>query len=124
MNLEDQVPQTLLGLVRQYSPTGQEQAAVNWLVQHMKVLGFDQAYADPTGSAIGIKGSGQKQLVLLGHIDTVPGEIQIRLTDDNLYGRGSVDAKGPLAAFVDAAAGINVHPDWQVIVVGAVGEEG
>jgi len=40
-----------------------------------------------------------------------------------LYGRGSVDAKGPLSAFVEAAAGCGPIPGWQIIVIGAVGEE-
>ena len=106
MNPEYQVPPTLIGLVQQYSPTGYEQPAVNWLVQRMLDLEFDQANTDSTGNAIGIKGSGLKQLVLLGHIDTVPGKINVHVEAGNLYGRGSVDAKGPLAAFVDAVADI------------------
>ncbi len=60
-------------------------------------------------------------MVLLGHIDTVPGEIPVRVEDGELVGRGAVDAKGPLAAFVAAAtepvAGV------KVTVVGAVEEE-
>ncbi|HKC91895.1 MAG TPA: M20/M25/M40 family metallo-hydrolase, partial [Candidatus Limnocylindria bacterium] len=60
-------------------------------------------------------------VVLLGHIDTVPGEIAVRVEGDDLVGRGAVDAKGPLAAFVAAAtdpiAGV------RVTVVGAVEEE-
>jgi LysW-gamma-L-lysine carboxypeptidase len=61
---------------------------------------------------------------LLGHIDTVPGEIPVRLEDGILHGRGTVDAKGPLAAFVDAVARVGPATGWQWIVVGAVGEEG
>lgn len=124
MKTEDQVPLTLIGLVQQYSPTGHEQPAVDWLVQRMAVLGFDQSYVDPIGNAIGIKGSGTKHLVLLGHIDTVPGQIEVHDDAGNLYGRGSVDAKGPLAAFVDAVAALKINPQWQVVVIGAVGEEG
>jgi LysW-gamma-L-lysine carboxypeptidase len=62
--------------------------------------------------------------VLLGHIDTVPGEIPVRVEAGVLYARGSVDAKGPLAGFVDAAAQAGRAPGWQVIVIGAVDEEG
>jgi LysW-gamma-L-lysine carboxypeptidase len=118
------VPETLIGLVKQYSPTGEEYQAVEWLIKRMETLGFDRAYSDPTGNAIGIKGNGSKQLVLLGHIDTVPGQIDIRILDGVLYGRGSVDAKGPLAAFVDAVAEVEPDPEWQIVVIGAVGEEG
>ena len=68
-------------------------------------------------------GSGPKQVVLLGHIDTVPGKIKVEEVDDLLYGRGSVDAKGPLACFVDAVARVGIKEDWQFVVIGAVEEE-
>lgn len=117
------IPATLLGLVQRYSPSGQEGEAVAWLVAHMRALGFTHAFADEVGNAIGIMGAGSRQAVLLGHIDTVPGDIPVRVQAGNLYGRGSVDAKGPLAAFVDAVAAVGALPNWQFIVIGAVGEE-
>ena len=123
MNPMHGVPETLLGLVSHYSPSGQEDAAVSFLIQRMKALGFSQAFRDAAGNAVGIIGDGPLQIVLLGHIDTVPGEISIRLEDGLLYGRGTVDAKGPLAAFVDAVAALGPQPGWQVVVIGAVGEE-
>ncbi len=128
-------PETLLGLVQAYSPTGAEKPAVDFLVRRMQSLGFTRAFADEAGNAIGVMGDGPRQAVLLGHIDTVPGEIPVRVEPsplsplpegegDVLYGRGSVDAKGPLAAFVDAAAAAGPQAGWQVVVIGAVGEEG
>lgn len=114
---------TLIGLVEQYSPSGHEQPAVNWLVTRMQTLGFTQAFRDKAGNAVGVMGSGPKQVVLLGHIDTVPGQIPVRVEADVLYGRGSVDAKGPLACFTDAVAGIGVVEGWQFIVIGAIEEE-
>lgn len=114
---------TLIGLVEHYSPTGEERGAVAWLVEHMLGLGFTTASADEAGNAVGTIGEGPNQIVLLGHIDTVPGRIDIRVEDGVLHGRGTVDAKGPLAAFVDAAARVGPVPDWQVVVIGAVDEE-
>ena len=68
-----------------------------------------------------------RTIVLLGHIDTVPGNIPVRIEDDLLYGRGSVDAKGPLAAFVAGAARFGSAAAkaaaLRVVVVGAVEEE-
>ena len=115
--------ETLIGLVSQYSPSGQERGAVEWLVARMKALGFDDAFVDETGNAVGVMGKGTKQVVLLGHIDTVPGEIPVRVEDRVLYGRGSVDAKGPLASFVDAVAKVGVKDGWQFVVIGAIEEE-
>ncbi|MGA2820816.1 MAG: [LysW]-lysine hydrolase [Anaerolineales bacterium] len=117
-------PETLAGLLRQYSPTGQEAQAANWLVTRMRSLGFEQASVDAAGNAVGLLGKGPRELVLLGHIDTVRGEIPVRLEEERLFGRGSVDAKGPLAAFVDGAAAAGSHSGWRLVVVGAVEEEG
>ena len=114
---------TLLGLVEHYSPSGQEGEAVAWLVRRMQELGYSRAFADPAGNAVGILGDGMRQIVLLGHIDTVPGEIAVQVEGGKLYGRGSVDAKGPLAAFVDTVAGLGAIPGWQIVLIGAVDEE-
>jgi len=117
-------PETLLGLVQHFSPTCQERQAVNWLVSRMEALGFTRAFADEAGNAVSVMGDGPRQLVLLGHIDTVPGNIPVRVEGDVLYGRGSVDAKGSLSAFVDAVASVGARPGWQFVVIGAVEEEG
>jgi LysW-gamma-L-lysine carboxypeptidase len=114
---------TLFGLVSQYSPSGQERAAVEWLVARMKAFNFDEAFIDVAGNAIGVMGNGGKQVVLLGHIDTVPGEVKVVQVDHLLYGRGAVDAKGPLACFVDAVAKAGRKDGWQFVVIGAVEEE-
>ena len=115
---------TIAGLVQQYSPTGEEQKAVTWFIQRMQQLGFSKAFKDQAGNAVGIMGDGPRQIVLLGHIDTVPGQIPVGIQDHILYGRGSVDAKGPLAAFADAISKIGVLSGWQLVVIGAVDEEG
>ena len=114
---------TLVGLVSQYSPSGKEHSAVDWLVKRMKFLGYEQAFMDEAGNAVGVMGTGQKQVVLLGHIDTVPGEIELVQDANLLYGRGAVDAKGPLACFVDTVARIGEKEGWQFVVIGAVEEE-
>jgi LysW-gamma-L-lysine carboxypeptidase len=114
---------TLLGLVNRYSPSGEEGQAVAWLVERMHSIGYGQAFIDPAGNAVGIMGAGPRQVLLLGHIDTVPGQVPVRVEADMLYGRGSVDAKGPLAAFVDAVAGLGPREGWQFVVIGAVEEE-
>ncbi len=125
-------PATLLNLVRIYSPSGKEKPAVDYLVARMQELKFTRSFADGAGNAVGVMGDGPRQIVLLGHIDTVPGEIPVRISPSLqgegsgmrvLYGRGSVDAKGPLCAFVDAVAACGPVPGWQVVVIGAVGEE-
>src|SRR5262249_29998753 len=69
--------------------------------------------------------SSEPPVVLLGHMDTVRGVVPIRIEDGRLYGRGAVDAKGPLAAFVCAAARLaqSAPLNRPVLVIGAVEEE-
>jgi len=125
---------TLIGLVEHYSPSGKESEAVTWLVERMQTLGFTRSFVDEVGNAVGVMGEGEKQVVLLGHIDTVTGEIPVRFSPlpegeglgvrgKALYGRGTVDAKGPLAAFVDAVAAVGPIDGWQFVVIGALDEE-
>jgi LysW-gamma-L-lysine carboxypeptidase len=108
------------GLVEIPSVSRREGEAVEWLVARMAERGF-RATVDDAGNAVGEKGDGPVHVVLLGHIDTVPGEIAVRIEGDELVGRGAVDAKGPLAAFVAAAT--EPVPGVRVTVVGAVEEE-
>ncbi len=111
----------LHGLVAIPSLSGQEENAVGYLVGQMRARGFE-ASVDRVGNAVVVKGSGPTKIVLLGHIDTVPGDIPVRVEDGVLHGRGSCDAKGPLATFV-AAAEQATGDNATIIVVGAVGEE-
>lgn len=123
MSFSDSAAIDLLeGLVQVPSLSTQEEAAVTWLVSRMTELGF-RAERDAVGNAVGVRGDGPQQIVLLGHIDTVAGDVPVRREDGKLYGRGSVDAKGPLATFVAAAARATIPAGWQVVVVGAVEEE-
>jgi len=114
---------TLVGLVRQYSPSGSECSAAEFMVERARTLKYSRSSIDQAGNAVCVMGNGPKQVVLLGHIDTVPGEIPIRLEEEQLYGRGSVDAKGSLACFLDAVAAVGEVEGWQFIVIGAVEEE-
>ncbi len=105
-----------------YSPSGREDTVSGTIVDLMSDIGFD-ARVDEAGNAIGECGNGEKTLLMAGHIDTVAGEIRVRREGDLLYGRGSVDAKGPFAAFVMAAARHLHSENLKIIVAGCVEEE-
>lgn len=102
------------------SVSGQELPVAAFLAEQMAMLGFD-AYLDEVGNVHGVIGpSTGPTVLLLGHIDTVPGQVPVCQVGDLLYGRGSVDAKGAMATMICAAARTS---DVRVHVVGAVGEE-
>jgi len=104
------------------SVSGDERAVAEYFVEQMQALGF-HSYIDGAGNAVGEAGAGP-EIVLLGHIDTVPGVVPVRVEDGKLYGRGSVDAKGPFATFVAAARLImGGELRARLVLVGAVEEE-
>ena len=123
----------LSGLVAVRSLSGEEHQASAWLVEQAAAAGYDRAYVDGAGNAVAELGAeaASRVVVLLGHIDTVGGVVPVRIEPRDgrevLYGRGSVDAKGPLATFV--AAGARLGGEWaraadlRLVVVGAVEEE-
>lgn len=112
----------LYDLVAIPSPSGQEAEAAEYLVSWMADRGFE-AEVDASGSAVGTRGRGAHEVMLLGHIDTVPGDLPVYMDGSKLYGRGTVDAKGPLAAFAAAVAGLDPPPGVRLVVIGATEEE-
>lgn len=128
LNIDEGAVGFLQRLVEIPSLPGEETAVAHFLVRQMNQAGFT-AQIDEVGNAVGslshpnAAGQIQQKIVLLGHMDTVPGDIPVRQEAGKLYGRGSVDAKGPLATFVVAAVRTKLPPGTQLTVVGAVEEE-
>lgn len=104
------------------SPSYQERELAGTLVPALRDLGFE-AHIDGVGNVIGVieRGPGPT-LMLLGHLDTVPGHIPVRSEAGRLYGRGAVDAKGPLAAMICAASRATDFAG-RLVVIGVVEEE-
>ncbi|MBI1730730.1 [LysW]-lysine hydrolase [Candidatus Acetothermia bacterium] len=109
-------------MIEFYSPSGQEAPLAGFLVQEMARRGF-HAHLDEAGNATGQIGAGARKVYLVGHMDTVSGEIPVRIEEKKLYGRGSVDAKGSLAAFIEAASSLKDNDKLSITVIGCVGEE-
>ncbi|MFL5625363.1 MAG: acetylornithine/succinylornithine family transaminase, partial [Ktedonobacteraceae bacterium] len=114
------------------SYSGQEHVLAGYLTEQAQQMGL-HACIDDVGNFIASTHSlspatASRPIILLGHMDTVRGYIPVKLRDGVLYGRGAVDAKGPLAAFLCAAARLArderldalQHP---IVVIGAVEEE-
>ena len=117
----------LLDLIKAYSPTGSEEKAVKVLYNYALSLGFSNVIIDDVGNLIAEIGYGNKSIALIGHIDTVPGELPVQFDGYKVTGRGAVDAKGPLVAmFVGASLTksiINLEK-YKVYAIAVVGEEG
>jgi LysW-gamma-L-lysine carboxypeptidase len=104
------------------SVSGQETALAQFLQAELKTHGFETEI-DAVGNVCAHLGQGPKQVYLVGHIDTVPGKIPVRVENGKLYGRGSVDAKGCLANFIESAKHFKDSKEVTITVIGCVGEE-
>jgi len=99
------------------SPTGEEESCARLLVEFFREKGRD-AWLDDVGN---VRAPADDSVLLTSHVDTVPGDIPVKIeeTEDGpvLWGRGSVDAKGPLVSMAVVAARVGVS------FAGVVGEE-
>jgi len=100
------------------SVTPEEGAAAERLVDFFEDNGRD-AWIDEIGN---VRAPGDDGVLLTSHIDTVPGDIPVRIEENDegkqeLWGRGSVDAKGPLCSMAVAAVRTGAS------FIGVVGEE-
>jgi LysW-gamma-L-lysine carboxypeptidase len=130
---DDLVPEDLLQEMLEIpSLSGDERALASFLGDRMRGLGF-RVHHDEAGNVIGDIGAGAAEdcadpggggpvIMLLSHLDTVGPVLPTRRDAARLYGRGAVDAKGPLAAMICAAA---QRPRFAgtIRVAGAVEEE-
>lgn len=81
-----------------------------FLVDTLATQGHD-ARLDDAGNVVatrGVEDSTSTHLVLNTHLDTVPPHQPYDRDGDLVCGRGACDAKGPLAALVDAFCGVDV----------------
>lgn len=106
------------------SPSGDEGAAAVLFTERLAEEGL-KTWIDEAGNAMAEAGEGDCLIVLLGHIDTVTGFPPVRREGDRLFGRGTVDAKGPLCAFASAVARLAAEEltGKRILVCGAVEEE-
>ena len=114
---DEEARELLETLVSIPSPTGEEgvcaEALASFFERHDR-----EVYLDEVGN---VRAPADDSVLYTSHVDTVPGEIPVRVEDGDdgptLWGRGSVDAKGPLAVLAVAAVRTGVS------FVGVVGEE-
>ncbi|MCY1016483.1 M20/M25/M40 family metallo-hydrolase [Pyxidicoccus sp. MSG2] len=124
MRAREQSPDLLRWMVEQYSPSHHEQAFSRALAGRLEQRGWS-AHVDEVGNTIASLGDGDTCIALLGHIDTVPGEVPVRLEGSRLFGRGAVDAKGALGAFIEAVELLDAQEraGKRFLLLGCVEEE-
>jgi succinyl-diaminopimelate desuccinylase len=139
-------------LVQTPSLPGQENGVARLIESEMRHLGYDQVSTDQVGNVLGVvqspravRGNGDRapssqgdglSLMFNGHMDHVdPGDPATwkhpphsgKIVDGELWGRATVDMKGPLAAMIYAGGLVkqyNLPMPGDLIVASVVMEEG
>ncbi len=107
------------------STTGQEQQAAAWLSRFLRDRGYDVSEQPVSEGRFNVYArlSTEPRLVFSTHFDCVPPFFPSRLQDGRLFGRGSCDAKGILAAQVAASERLRAAGQSDVALLFVVGEE-
>ena len=119
-----QMTRFLRDLIAIPSESCEEEGVIRRTIREMEALGFDKAWIDPEGNALGYMGDGEKIIAFDGHIDTVGignrdnwtnDPYEGYETDDSIYGRGGSDQEGGV---VSAVYGAKIMKDLGLIPAG------
>lgn len=125
----------LMKLISTPSFSCKEKEVIDVIKNKMVEIGFDDVNIDGLGNVIGKIGNGKKVIAFDAHIDTVyPGDMSLwnfdpfkpKIEDGKIWGRGSVDQKGGMAAMVYAGKIIKelgLNKDFTIYFTGTVMEE-
>ena len=106
------------------STTGREGDAGRWLSRELEQLGYSVVQQPVSDGRANVYASLDSPVVVFStHFDCVPPFFASRLENGKLYGRGSCDAKGILAAQVAAAERLKAAGERRVGLLFVVGEE-
>ena len=133
---QDDMVKFLRELVELYGESTEEEGKSRRIVAEMEKLGFDEAYIDGLGNAIGFMGEGEEIIAFDGHIDTVGkgnldnwkfDPIEGFEDETKIGGRGVSDQLGGV---VSAVYGAKIAKDldllsdkYRYMVTGTVQEE-
>lgn len=117
------------------SESRNERAILDRIRLEMESVGFDKIDIDPMGNILGYIGTGKHLIAMDAHVDTVgPGNTanwthdpyQGYADDTNIFGLGTSDQAGGMAAMVYAGKIIkemDLQSDYTLLVTGTVQEE-
>jgi succinyl-diaminopimelate desuccinylase len=124
--------------IKTENPPGFTIEAINYLVDYFGNLGISckvQEYGEKRANIIAEYGDAEKTIILTGHLDTVPAGDESKWKfppfsgieeDGKIFGRGSTDMKGAIAAYVAVLALLkqeDVKLNKKIIFLGTSDEE-
>lgn len=106
------------------SITMNEGGACRWLRDYLSDAGFEVTTQNVSGERFNVLAKvGDPLITFSSHIDTVPPFIASTEDEQNIYGRGTCDAKGVIAAQVFAAQKLREEGQTDFGLLFVVGEE-
>ncbi len=109
----------LIQLLEIPSETGEEVSIGDFIIEQLNERGFDvqrQFVEDERFNVVARKGKSDTWIV--AHMDTVPGQIPIKVTSECIYGRGACDNKQSIAGAILTGEQLN-----DINLLFTVGEE-
>lgn len=112
MRYEEKLKNLISKLIATPSISGHEKELAEIIRDKLNEVGFDKVEIDNYGSVIAIaKGKSDLNILFEGHLDHVPPgntnswkypPYNAKIVDNEVYGRGAVDMKGPIASLLIA----------------------
>lgn len=132
VDLEPKTMQNLLALTQIPAPPFKEAARAEKFKQLLQTAGADSIWVDSAGNVIALRRgtSGEKTIVIEGHLDTVFPEgtdVTVKQKGDTLFGPGINDDARALSVVLTLLEALNkadVRTKNNVLFVGTTGEEG
>jgi N-acetyl-ornithine/N-acetyl-lysine deacetylase len=124
MGLESNIKENLVRLLNIPSVSYEEEKLAREVLQILEKKGIE-AGIDPHGNVVAaLQGREDKKIILNAHLDTVRGEIPVKVEDSLVYGRGAADMKGGLTGIIEALAALaDRKPKYDIYFHGVVREE-
>ncbi|KON27356.1 hypothetical protein AC481_05200 [miscellaneous Crenarchaeota group archaeon SMTZ-80] len=121
--MRDYAVELLVKMLETYSPSGKEEELSHFLLKRLEDFKI-KSKIDKVGNVIAKIGQGKPRILLCGHLDTVPGKMEVRNESGILYGRGAVDAKSSLASMIITMKELNkLKLPGEITFAGVVEEE-
>ncbi len=124
--MTDEKSDFIFRAVSTYSPSGQESGFAKAIMEYFQSKHLSPRL-DSVGNVLCEFGSGNKTVLLCGHMDTVPGVLPVRMENGRVFGRGACDAKGPLIsllfAFDNLASELQGQSVGRIVFAGVTEEE-
>jgi acetylornithine deacetylase len=96
------IEKLLIKLLKIPSVSGQEKEIGQFLIAELGGFTIKKQPVEKDRFNI-IAEKGKAQVYIVVHVDTVPGEVPLKITKDKIFGRGAIDNKGNIAGAIMAA---------------------